>query len=278
MLGRMTKLCHIPLARGAARQGKDALHVREPLTYIAAETQKNEHVNEEKCAHVWKFQESCVILSIQAGVLQLDRSPAIKPTAGKSMASPSPSDLLWIIGFTPQGQWIVPIVRAAVRAEWPTAQQIARSQLGDEALARELMESAIAQTHEYLAGQLQATVDEARKILNIHYRNGVRRQKRVNSRLVLRGTGADLESLVPSPISSADRVDAHLDLDTILRDTPADMRYALLARYGARRRWDEVAAELSRSRDSLRMASKRELDRLRLKLGANKNGSKPGSR
>lgn len=251
---------------------------KKPLTHIAGENQENEHLNEEKCADVWKFQVSCGILSIQVGVLQLDRSSAIKPKAGKSMASPSPSDLLWIIGFTPQGQWIVPIVRAAVRAEWATAQQIARAQLGDEALARELMESAIAQTHEYLAGQLQATVDEARKILNIHYRNGVRRQKRVNSRLVLRGTGADLESVLPSSISSVDRVDAHLDLDTILRNTPPDMRYALLARYGARRRWDEVAAELSRSKDSLRMASKRELDRLRLKLGANKNGSRSGSR
>ena len=217
------------------------------------------------------------MLSIQIGALQLDRDPAIKPTADKSMASPSPSDLLWIIGFTPQGQWIVPIVRAAVRAEWATAQQIARAQLGDEDLARELMESAIAQTHEYLAGRLQATVDEARKILNTHYRNGVRRHKRANSRLVLRGSGADLESLVPSPVSSADRVDAHLDVDTILRDTPADLRYALLARYGARRRWDEVAVELSRSKDALRMASKREIDRLRSKLGANKNGSKLGS-
>ena len=77
------------------------------------------------------------------------------------------------------------------------AQQIARAQLGDEALAGELMESAIAQTHEYLAGQLQVTVDEARKILNLHYRNGVRRHKRVNSRLVLRGTGTDLENLAP---------------------------------------------------------------------------------
>jgi len=140
------------------------------------------------------------------------------------------------------------------------------------------MESAIAQTHEYLADRLQVTVDEARKILNLHYRNGVRRHKRVNSRLVLRGTGIELESLAPFPISSADRVDAHLDVDTVLRDTLADLRYALLARYGARRRWDEVAAELSRSKDSLRMASKRELDRLRSKLGTNKNGSKSGPR
>jgi DNA-directed RNA polymerase specialized sigma24 family protein len=200
------------------------------------------------------------------------------PAVGKRMASPSPSDLLWVIGFTPQGRWAIPIVRAAVKAEWPTAQQIARAQLGDEALARELMESAIAQTHEYLADQFQVTVDEARKVLNLHYRNGVRRHKRVNSRLVLSGTGTDLESLVPSPVSCADTVEARLDVDTILRDTPTEMRHALLARYGARSRWDEVAGELSRSKDSIRMASKRELDRLRSKLGVNKNGSKSGSR
>ena len=200
------------------------------------------------------------------------------PAVGKRMASPSPSDLLWVIGFTPQGRWAIPIVRAAVKAEWPTAQQIARAQLGDEALARELMESAIAQTHEYLADQFQVTVDEARKVLNLHYRNGVRRHKRVNSRLVLRGTGTDLESLVPCPVSCADTVEARLDVDTILRDTSTEMRHALLARYGARSRWDEVAGELSKSKDSIRMASKRELDRLRSKLGINKNGSKSGSR
>ena len=44
------------------------------------------------------------------------------------MLSPSPSDLVWVIGFTPQGHWIAPVVRAAVRAEWPEAQQIASAQ------------------------------------------------------------------------------------------------------------------------------------------------------
>jgi DNA-directed RNA polymerase specialized sigma24 family protein len=140
------------------------------------------------------------------------------------------------------------------------------------------MESAIVQTHEYLVDQHQVTVDEARKVLNHHYRNGVRRRKRANSRLVLRGTGTDLESLVPSAVSSADGVEARLDVDTILRDTPMETRHALLARYGARSRWDEVAAGLSKSKDSIRMASKRELDRLRSKLRINKNGSKSVSR
>jgi DNA-directed RNA polymerase specialized sigma24 family protein len=190
------------------------------------------------------------------------------------MASPSPSDLLWVIGLTPQGRWIVPVVRAAVRAEWPEAQQVARSQLGDEALARELMESAIEQTHEYLAGGLPVTVEEARRVLHLHYRNGVRRRKRANSRLILRGTGADLEGTAISANSSLESVEARLDVDTILRDTPMEMRQALLARYGARGRWEEVAAELSKSKDSIRVASKRELERLRAKLGISKNGSK----
>ncbi len=193
------------------------------------------------------------------------------------MTSPSPSDLLWVIGLTPHGRWVVPIVRAAVRAEWPTAQQIARAQLGDEALACELMESAIAQTHEYLESQLQATIDDARKVLNHHYRNGVRRHKRATARLVLRGTGADLESVVSSPVSPADTIEALIDVDTILRDTSAEMRHALLARYGARCQWDEVAAELNKSKDSIRVASKRELDRLREKVGVIKNTSKSGS-
>jgi DNA-directed RNA polymerase specialized sigma24 family protein len=138
------------------------------------------------------------------------------------------------------------------------------------------MESAIAQTHEYLADQLQVTVDDARKILNLHYRNGVRRHKRVSSRIILRGRAADLENLGPSSPSPADRVEAQLDVDKILRDTPTEIRQALLARYGARSRWDEVASELSKSKDSIRMASKRELDRLRLQLGISKNGSKSG--
>lgn len=171
-----------------------------------------------------------------------------------------------------------PIVRAAVRAEWPAARRIARVQLGDEGLANELMETAISQTHESLAERLQATVDEARKILSVHYRNGVRRQKRVLSKLVLRGTGNDLENSTPHQNASADTVEARLDVDTILRDTPNDLRHALLARYGARSRWDEVAEDLNRSSDAIRMASNRELARLRTAMGIHKSGRTPGCR
>jgi DNA-directed RNA polymerase specialized sigma24 family protein len=196
---------------------------------------------------------------------------------GKLMGSPSPSDLLWVIGYTPQGRWMFPIVRAAVRAEWPAAQRIAQTQLGDEGLANEIMEVAISQTHETLAERLQATVDEARRILNVHYRNGVRRQKRSISKLILHGTGSDLESLGVVEKSSSESLEARLDVDTILRDTPIDLRHALLARYGARTRWEEVATELDKSSDSIRMASKRELSRLRAAVGMNKSGSRSDS-
>jgi DNA-directed RNA polymerase specialized sigma24 family protein len=193
------------------------------------------------------------------------------------MASPSPSDLLWVIGFKPQARWIVPIVREAVRVEWPIARQIALAQLGDETFARELMESAIEQTHEHLASRPPVTVEEARKTLNACYRNAVRRQRRATSRLLLRGTSADLEDLASSTPSTANSVEARLDVDTILRDTPTDLRHVLLARYGSRAQWEELARNLNTSKDALRMASRRELERLRSKLGILQHGKKQDS-
>ena len=44
----------------------------------------------------------------------------------------------------------MPVMRAAVRVQWPEAQQIAVANLGDDTLARELMEQAIRQTTEHL--------------------------------------------------------------------------------------------------------------------------------
>lgn len=216
---------------------------------------------------MWKFQRICAIFIATDWRVQLDRNPAMNILiAGGCMASPSPSDLLWVIGFKPQGHWIVPIVREAVRAEWQIARQIALAQLGDETVARELMESAIEQTHEHLASQSPVPVEEARKVLNLYYRNAVRRQKRATSRLILRGSSADLEPLAQSVPSAANGVEARLDVDTILRDTPPEIRHVLLARYGARARWDELAKALDTSKDAIRMASRRELERLRNNL------------
>ena len=168
-------------------------------------------------------------------------------------------------------------MREAVRAEWPIARQIALAQLGDETLARELMESAIEQTHEHLANQPPVAVEQARKVLSLCYRNAVRRQRRASSRLVLRGSSADLEPLAPSVPSSTNGVEARLDVDTILRDTPTDMRHVLLARYGARAQWDELAKDLDTSKDAIRMASRRELERLRSKLDIQQRGAKQDS-
>lgn len=171
----------------------------------------------------------------------------------------------------------MPIVREAVRAEWATARRIALAQLGDETLARELMESAIEQTHEDLASRSPVAAEEARKVLLLYYRNAVRRRKRTTSRLVLRGGSADLEPLAPSDTSSANGIEARLDIDAILRDTPSEIRHALLAKYGASARWDELAKNLHTSKDAIRMASRRELERLRNKLSTRRRRNVQGS-
>ena len=187
--------------------------------------------------------------------------------AGELMLSPSPSDLVWIIGFTPQGKWIAPVVRAAVRRGWREAKEIALAQLGDDSLAPELMELAIQQIAEHLAGLPPIDADEASDILLHFYRNAVRRTKRSESQLQFFGTSAEVEVLSLSAISFEKSVDAQIDLDTILDDTPPDVRLAMLMRLGARHSWKEVAAATSKSVDAIRMSCKRELARVRRKLG-----------
>lgn len=174
---------------------------------------------------------------------------------------------MWVIGYTPEGRWIAPVVRAAVKAEWPKARLAAKAQLGDGTLAHELMESAISETKEFLADLEPVGVEEARKILSRFYGNAIRRKRRSHSRLSFLGTSADFDNLTPSVPSTTKSVDARLDLDTILRDTPTPLRHALLMRYGAQSHWDEVAEEVAKSKDSIRMGCQRELDRIRKKLG-----------
>jgi hypothetical protein len=112
------------------------------------------------------------------------------------MRSPSPSDLCWVIGFTPQGQWIAPVVRAAVRTEWPVARQVAAKQLGDETLASELMELAIQQTAEHLEELPPISIEETRAILVRFYRNAVRRRRYAGNKLDYVGTATEVEDLV----------------------------------------------------------------------------------
>lgn len=183
------------------------------------------------------------------------------------MFSPSPSDLVWVISFTPQGKWIAPVVRAAVRSGWPRAREIAVAQLGDDSLAPELMELAIQQTAEHLAGLLPIDADAASEILLHFYRNAVRRVWRCESHLHFLGTNAEVEVLSPSAISFEKSVEAEIDLDTILDDTPPDVRMAMLMRLGARRSWKEIAKATAKSVDAIRMSCRRELTRIRKRIG-----------
>jgi DNA-directed RNA polymerase specialized sigma24 family protein len=183
------------------------------------------------------------------------------------MLSSSPSDLVWVIGFTPQGRWIAPVVRAAVRVEWREAQQIAFAQLGDETLAPELMELAIQQTAEYLADLSPISVEQTRTILARFYRNAVRRRKRTDQRLIFRGAARDIEYLATPTGSFDSAVEAEIDLDTILDETPPELQLALLMRLGARSSWKDVAKETSKSIDAIRMGCRREINRIRKKFG-----------
>lgn len=183
------------------------------------------------------------------------------------MTSPSPSELCWVIGFTPKGGWIAPVVRSAVGLELETARNIAASQLGDELLASEIMELAIQQTAESLADLNPIGIEETRAILLRFYRAEVRRRLRAEGRLSFRGTSFDVEYLSPSVDSSFSAVEAELDLEKVLRETPAELRCAMLLRYGSRSRWSDVATVMAKSAEAARKICGRELKNIRKRLG-----------
>jgi DNA-directed RNA polymerase specialized sigma24 family protein len=151
--------------------------------------------------------------------------------------------------------------------ELETAREIARSQLGDELIASEMMELAIEQTTEYLADLSPIGVEETRAILSRFYRNEVRRRQRATEKLSYRGTSIDMDYLSPTFDTSFAHVEAELDLETILRDTPPDVRSAMLLRYGSRGQWSEVAQIMSRSTEAARKLCERRLKRIRKRLG-----------
>jgi hypothetical protein len=201
------------------------------------------------------------------------------------MTLPSPSDYCWVIGFTPQERWIAPVIYAAVEAEWQRACEIAVTRLGDNTLAPELMELAIQQTAEHLADLSPIGIEEVRAILVRLYRNAVRRRQYADKRLNFRGISADVEVLAESRNHASAAVEAKLDLATLLRDTPDDLRKAMLLRYGARDRWNEVAEEMSKSEEAVRKSCQRELIRIRNRLGlkehaigTNRLTQRPGDR
>lgn len=183
------------------------------------------------------------------------------------MMSPSPSDLCWVIGLTPNGRRIMPVVRAAVGLELERARGIARARLGDEKLASEIMELAIQQTVESLADLSPIGIEETQAILARLYRNEVRRRLRRSSRLSYRGSTAQLEYLNPTEETTSSAVEAEIDLERLLRETQRETRIAMLLRYGSRSRWKDVAQELAKSTEATRKACEREMERIRKALG-----------
>lgn len=183
------------------------------------------------------------------------------------MTLPTPSDYCWVIGLTPQERWIAPVIHAAVDSEWQRVCEIAVTRLGDDTLAPEMMELAIRQTAEYLADLSPTGIEEVRAILVRFYRNAVRRRQYADRKLNFRGTSADVEVLAESRSHASPAIEATLDLATLLRDTPDDLRRAMLLRYGARDRWNEVAEEMSKSEEAVRKSCQRELIRIRNSFG-----------
>jgi DNA-directed RNA polymerase specialized sigma24 family protein len=129
------------------------------------------------------------------------------------------------------------------------------------------MELAIQQTAESLADMSPIGIEETQAILARLYRNEVRRRLRTASRLSFLGSSAQLESMKPSAETASMAVEAELDLEKILRETPAETRIAMLLRYGARSRWKGVAQELAKSTEATRKACEREMERIRKALG-----------
>ena len=182
------------------------------------------------------------------------------------MNLPTPSDLVWVLGFTQTGHWFVPILRKAVRAEWRAAVRTAKAQLGDDSFAHELMECAIQQAKMDLADDLPVDVDAVRAVLRRHYNNAVRRERRALRKLTTLGLGTDIDAYLLTASSESDSVAASHDLAILLSDTPPDLQLALLMRYGARSRWNDVAEVMNKPKQSVRMKCQRELERIRKKL------------
>jgi len=183
------------------------------------------------------------------------------------MRAPSPSDMCWVIGRTRQGRWIASVLCAAVKEEWPNAQQMAATRLGDSSLAHELMEQAIEETKEHLKVMTAVEIDEARRMLSHSYGNAVRRYQRSERKFVFRGTTTDIEICSRPTSPAVSPIEAELDLSSVLGQTDPETRRALLLRYGSQNTWEDVAQQMGKSPDAIRMSCQRELRRIRKRLG-----------
>jgi DNA-directed RNA polymerase specialized sigma24 family protein len=181
------------------------------------------------------------------------------------MASPSPHDRCWIVKDSPGSLPIMPAVRAAVDRHWPDTLRAAASVLGDEALAAEIMEAAIAQAVSYLADHPPEDHEDVSAVLSRICRQEVwrRRKQRKHFALIDYSVASDASSSC-SNISAAD---AAIDAERILADASPKVREAMMLRYGSLESWSDVAERTGTNPAAIRMGCKRYLDRIRQKLG-----------
>jgi RNA polymerase sigma factor (sigma-70 family) len=159
----------------------------------------------------------------------------------------------------------MPAVRTAVEKHWPDTLHAARSILGDENLASDIMERAIEQAVAYLADHPPENHEDVSAILSRYCRQEVGRRHKERAQFVLIDFSAGIEtSSSHSPFSAAE---AAIDAEIILRDAPPDVRKAMLMRYGNSESWSDVAATMATSANAIRKRCKRGLDRIREKLG-----------
>jgi DNA-directed RNA polymerase specialized sigma24 family protein len=179
------------------------------------------------------------------------------------MQLPSPSDLCWNVKFPPEQGWIQEPLHIAVGNIWERAHHVARSQLGDESLAPEIIEAAIEKTVRSLQGDGHRTAEDVARLLERSLLQEVRRRRRSAKRLVFFGSNQELPS--GSVQNPQGRVDSSIDLEVILHGVPSYVRFALLLRY-SRFQWSEVAAVLGTTEAAIRLRCKRALDKIRQKL------------
>jgi len=179
------------------------------------------------------------------------------------MQNPSPSDLCWNVKFSPEQGWIEEPLHIAVGNIWERAHHVARSQLGDEAVAQEIIEAAIEKAVHKLQEDGHRTAEDVARLLERSLQQEVRRRRRAAKRLVYMGSNQELPT-GPSQNPHA-VVDSSIDLEVILHGVPSYVRFALLLRY-SRYRWSEVAAVLGTTEASVRLRCKRALNRIRKML------------
>jgi DNA-directed RNA polymerase specialized sigma24 family protein len=146
---------------------------------------------------------------------------------------------------------MMPAVRVAVERYWLDTKRVAASVLGDEALAAEIMETAIGQAVAYLTDHPPKSQEDVNAALVRFSRQEVRRRQRKSRRFAfIDFSGAHQAS---DPYLAHSAVDAALDAERLLADAPPRVREAMMLRYGNAESWAEVAARTGTNREAIRM-------------------------